>query len=139
MTDRRIRSYSEMLQFDTFRDRFEYLKLGNGVAQETFGSERYLNQEFYRSQEWRTARRDAIARDYGCDLGVSGYEAFGRILVHHINPIDAEDIRIGSNLLFDPNNLVTVTHETHNAIHYGEFPASHLELVERSRGDTKLW
>lgn len=139
MVDRRIRSYSEMLQFDTFRERFEYLKLGNGVAQETFGSERYLNQEFYRSHEWRTARRDAIARDYGCDLAVGGYEAFGRILVHHINPIDAEDIRIGSNLLFDPNNLVTVTHETHNAIHYGEFPASHLELVERSRGDTKLW
>ena len=139
MNDRRIRTYSEMLQFETFRDRFDYLMLGGGVADETFGHARYLNQQFYRSYEWKKARRDAIARDYGCDLAVAGFEAYGRVLVHHINPIDEEDIRTGSPLLFDMNNLVTVTHETHNAIHYGEFPASREEWVERSRGDTKLW
>lgn len=139
MNDRRIRTYSEMLQYETFRDRFEYLMLGGGIAEETFGSARYLNQQFYRSYEWRRARRDTIARDLGCDLAVEGYEAYGRVLVHHINPIDAEDIRNGSALLFDPNNLVTVTHETHNAIHYGEFPASRVEVVERTRGDTTLW
>lgn len=139
MNPRMIRTYSEMRQHETFKERFVYLRLGGGVADETFGFDRYINQQFYRSREWKQARRDTLARDLGCDLGLEGYEIFSRALIHHINPITAEDIRIGADILFDPENLITVTHITHNAIHYGDFPAHYDEPTERRRGDTKLW
>lgn len=132
-------SYREMRQLTTFDDRFEYLSLRGIVGDSTFGSDRYFNQRFYRSHEWKSARREAIIRDGGCDLGVEGFEIHGRILIHHINPITIDDIREGNPCLFDLDNLITTTHDTHNAIHYGDIDLIPREFVERKPGDTKLW
>ena len=132
-------SYREMRQLTTFDDRFEYLSLRGIVGDSTFGSDRYFNQRFYRSHEWKSARREAIVRDGGCDLGVEGFEIHGRILIHHLNPITIEDIREGNSCLFDLDNLITTTHDTHNAIHYGDIDLIPREFVERKPGDTKLW
>lgn len=133
------RSYSEMRKLSEFEDRFEYLSLGGTVGDRTFGSKRHLNQSFYTSADWRRARNVVIARDMGCDLGVPGREIHGRIYIHHINPLRPEDFLNASPLLFDPENLITVTHETHNAIHYGDARQLPKLLVERRPGDTKLW
>lgn len=132
-------SYREMRQYQTFDERFEYLSLVGKVGDSTFGSDRYFNQKFYRSSEWRSARREVIIRDNGCDLGVEGFEIYGRILIHHINPITIEDIREGAPCLFDPDNLISTTHNTHNAIHYGDISLIPRDVVERKPGDTKLW
>lgn len=134
-----MKSYSEMLKYDTFFDRFEYLKLNGGVGTETFGHDRYLNQSFYRSAQWKHVRNFVIARDLGCDLGISDRPINGRLLIHHINPLTLQDIRHASSNLLDPENLITTTHQTHNAIHYGSSSLLVPEYVPRQPGDTKPW
>lgn len=134
-----IRTYRELSRLDTFDQRYEYLKLDGHVGHETFGFDRYLNQAFYTSREWRQVRQHVIARDLGCDLGVEGYEIHDRLVIHHINPITPEDIIEGRELLVDPENLITTTHDTHNAIHYGDRSLLQQPYVERRPGDTKLW
>ena len=134
-----IRSYSELRRLRTFEERFAYLKLGGYVGAETFGFDRYLNQDFYRSGLWKNARRDVIARDLGCDLGLQGYEIFDRVYVHHMNPMTSEDIKHSSLEILNPELLICVTQRTHNAIHYGDesnLPKVH---VDRQPGDTLLW
>lgn len=133
-------TYSECIQYPDFLSRFRYLKLGGGVGEETFGFERYLNQEFYHSDAWRSFRHQIIIRDNGNDLGVDGFQIGGRIIIHHIKPITIADIRDGSPIVLDPENVICVSHRTHEAIHYGSedllvdyFPTS------RKPGDTKLW
>ncbi len=134
-----IRTYEELISFSTFEDRLEYLQLDGFVGAETFGYERYLNQVFYKSREWRTIREKIILRDNGCDLGVDGYEIYGRILIHHMNPITAEDIRNRSDLLLDPNYLICVSHNTHNAITYGNKNCILKPVIERKKFDTCPW
>ena len=135
----RIKSYRELIRLRTFEERFEYLKLGGAVGRETFGFERYLNQTFYNSKEWKPCRRDIIVRDNGCDLAIPDREIFGRIIVHHINPITIDDIEFGRDCVLDPDNLVCTSHNTSNAIHYGD--ASLLAKIpqDRRKGDTYLW
>ena len=135
----RIRTYSELSQLETFIERYRYLALGGGVCDVTFGYDRWVNQHFYASREWKLARRDVIARDFGCDLGVEGYEIHGRIIIHHMNPMVLEDISEGNLSIVDPEFLITTTHNTHNAIHYGDESLLPQPLVERRPGDTKLW
>lgn len=134
-----IRSYSELRRLSTFEERFKYLKLRGRVGQTTFGFDRYLNQQFYTSQEWRSVRRQIIIRDEGCDLGVLGYEIHSGLYIHHMNPMTVEHITNFDPSILDPEYLITVTHNTHNAIHYGD--ENHLPrvLVQRKPGDTKLW
>lgn len=135
----RLRSYSELRRLDTFEERFRYLSLDGAVGRSTFGFDRYLNQRLYTSREWRQARNYIIVRDSGCDLGVLGYDIHDRILIHHMNPITVEDIVHNEDFLFDPDNLITTTHRTHNAIHYGDERQLVQPHVERSRGDTTPW
>jgi len=135
----RNKSYKEILRLKTFEERFEYLKIGGIVGRETFGFERYLNQNFYRSSEWKYTRRNIIVRDNGCDLAIKGREIFGRIIVHHINPITIEDIEFGRNIIFDPDNLICCSHNTSNAIHYGDNSLLIKLPQERRKGDTQLW
>lgn len=137
MTD--IRCYEELRKLDTFEDRFAYLRLHGDVGVDTFGSDRYINQRFYKSPEWLRARDQAIARDLGCDLGMVGYEIYEKILVHHMNPITVEDIDEGIPEIFDPEFLITTTQMTHNAIHYGRSTNSPRIFKERKPGDTVLW
>lgn len=115
-----IRTYSKLCEFDTFEERFRYLSLDGVVGRDTFGFDRYLNQLFYKSPEWKRTRQQIIVRDNGCDLGLEGFEIGGKILIHHLNPITAEDISDRSDLLMNPEYLVCVSHNTHNAIHYGD-------------------
>lgn len=134
------RSYSELIRLISFEERFNYLKLNGSVGFDTFGYDRIFNQEFYRSTEWKRARDFVIVRDNACDLGMKGHDIFGKILVHHINPITLSDIQDGSPLIFDPQNLITVSFDTHNAIHYGD--ASYLkkfEETERKPNDMAPW
>lgn len=133
------RSYSEMLRRRSFEDRFNYLKLGGQVGRETFGYDRYLNQKFYTSKEWKRTRDLIIARDQGCDLAVPGYEIYDKILIHHMNPITEDDIRHGNDDIFDERYLISVSLETHNAIHYGRSEVPRQSLKERTPGDTKSW
>jgi hypothetical protein len=135
------RFYSVLSQMSTFEERFEYLKLEGSVGEATFGYDRYLNQEFYRSLLWRRARNHAIARDGGCDLGIPGYEIHTKIYVHHMNPMKPVDLMDDFNPeVIDPEFLICVTHSTHNAIHYGDSNLlQRRELVVRRPGDTKLW
>lgn len=134
-----FKTYSELIQFSSFKDRFEYLKLNGSVGAETFGYDRYLNQALYRSYEWRKFRRDIIARDRGCDLGVDGFDIKSRLIVHHINPITLEQIENRDPMIFDPNNVVCVSHNTHEAIHYGDESLLPKDPITRFSGDTKLW
>lgn len=133
------KSYSELIQFSNFLDRYRYLRIGGSVGKETFGLERYFNQIFYTSNEWKTIRRKVIVRDNGCDLGVRGYEIQGRVIVHHINPITLKDIEDHCDKLLDPENLITTVHNTHNAIHYGDEKLLFLEPVKRFKNDTCPW
>lgn len=135
----KIRSYSELCRFELFEDRFEYLKLHGQVGRATFGFDRYINQQFYQSYEWKTARRDVIARDRGCDLGVPGYEINGGVLIHHMNPMSVDDIVHGEEWIFDPNFLITTTKLTHNAIHYGDDRQLPKVVTSRTPNDTMLW
>jgi hypothetical protein len=128
-----------MVRFDSFEERFEYLKLGGGVGRSTFGFDRYINQQFYASREWKDIRNYVILRDNGCDLGVDGYEIHDSPLIHHINPMVPEDIVHGETWILDPEFLITTTHNTHNAIHYGGENRMPKVIAERSPNDTKLW
>ena len=134
-----IRTYSELCQLSTFEERFDYLRLNGSVGKDTFGFDRYLNQQFYRSREWKRIRDRVILRDNGCDLGVEGYEIRGRILIHHINPISVEDIYTMSDLLMNPEYLICVSHRTHNAIHYGDESLIITTPIERTQNDTCPW
>lgn len=133
------RSYSELSRLKTFEDRFAYLRIGGGVGVETFGTDRYLNQRFYKSPQWLSTRDFVIARDLGCDLGVEGYEIHHRILVHHMNPIEVVDITDGNSDILSQEYLITTTHQTHNAIHYGLDTPYEFVSIERTPGDTNLW
>lgn len=135
-----IKTYSELITFETFEERYRYARLGGQVGIETFGFDRYLNQVFYRSVEWRKFRSEMIVRDLGCDLGVKGHDIVGNILLHHLNPIDMDDIinrRIG--VLLNPENVICVSLRTHNAIHYGDDSLLITEFSERSANDTCPW
>lgn len=135
-----MRTYEELIKMRTYEERFRYLKLNGRVGEETFGFDRYLNQIFYRSQEWKKIRRDVIVRDGGCDLGLEDCPIFGRVLIHHMNPINVDDIRNRSDLLLNPRYLICVSKETHNAIHYGdESIFETIKPIERKPNDTKLW
>ena len=134
-----IKCYSELILLPTFQARYQYLRLNGEVGKETFGFDRYMNQFFYRSPEWRRVRDFVISRDEGCDLGIPGREIFGRVIIHHMNPIRPEDIRNRSELLLDPEYLITTIHDTHLAIHYGDEHLLLQEPVERRPNDTCLW
>ena len=134
-----VRTYSELVRFKTHLERFRYLSLKGEVGVETFGYDRWANQQFYRSSEWRNIRREVIVRDNGCDLGIDGYEIHSRPLVHHMNPITPDEIFEGAGSILDPEFLITVTHDTHNAIHFGDEGLLPRPLIERRPGDTKLW
>lgn len=133
------RTYTEVSRLKTFNERFHYLALNGRVGQSTFGFDRWMNQDFYTSTEWRQARHEVIARDNGCDLGIEGYEIHRDLYVHHLNPITSIQIQAGDICLVDPDNLITVSRRTHNAIHYGDERMLPRPLVQRRPGDTKLW
>lgn len=135
-----IRTYSELVKLQTFKERYEYLKLGGLIGEETFGFDRYINQRFYKSMEWKNIRDFVIVRDNGFDLGMQDYPIRGKILIHHINPITSKDIESMSDFLLNPKYLITTSHSTHNAIHYGDdnFIISNT-VVERSINDTIPW
>lgn len=133
------KSYLECIQLPIFLDRYRYLQIGGFVGKETFGYDRYLNQILYRTAEWKRFRRDMILRDNGCDLGCEGYEIFGNILVHHINPITVEDVVNRNPCIFDPNNVICTSLNTHNAIHYGDETNLITEPVVRKPNDTCPW
>ena len=139
MTTTNIRTYSELIQLPTFKERFDYLRLDGVVGKDTFGFDRYLNQQFYRSSEWKRIRNQVIVRDNGCDLGIDEYEIHGRILIHHMNPISIEDLQYMSDLLMNPEYLICVSHRTHNAIHYGDESLIVTIPIERSQNDTCPW
>lgn len=134
-----MRTYSQMRVYDTFEERFEYLTVGGAVGEDTFGHSRWLNQRFYRSIEWRQVRDYVIARDLGLDLGLPGYEILDRAHVHHMNPMTIDDLRHFNSDVLDPEYLITVSLETHNAIHYGNEPPEQRKLADRHPGDTTLW
>lgn len=133
------KSYSELITIPTFEERFEYLQLKGSVGKDTFGYDRYLNQVLYRSPEWKKLRDQIIIRDCGRDLACEGYEIYGRILIHHLNPITVDDVLDRSRKVFDPNNLVCVTHNTHNAIHYGNASMLLTGPIVRTKNDTCPW
>lgn len=134
-----IRTYSELKALPTFEERYEYLRLDGRVGVDTFGFDRYLNQVFYRSAVWKRIRDQVIIRDNGCDLGVEGYDIRDRILIHHMNPITVEDIENESEFLLNPEYLICVTHNTHNAIHYGSKDLLVTAPIERRPNDTCPW
>lgn len=135
-----IKTYSELITIPTFEERYRYLKLGGTVGEDTFGFERYLNQKFYQTIEWKRFRRSIILRDMGCDLGVEGYEIHGPIYIHHINPIEIDDLRLRRmEVLMNPENSICVSFNTHNAIHYGDESLLVLAPIERTRNDTCPW
>lgn len=139
MNTTNIKSYSEMVRLPTFLERYRYLKIGGQVGEETFGYDRYLNQILYRSSEWKRFRRDIIIRDNGCDLACDGYEIIGKVLIHHIDPITVRDIELRDPKIFDPENVVSVTLNTHNAIHYGDESLLITEPLVRTPNDTCPW
>lgn len=135
----KLRTYSELKQLKTFEERYEYLKLDGQVGADTFGFDRYLNQVFYKSPEWRSVRNEVIVRDNGCDLGIEGREIHTKILVHHMNPISKEDILERSDILLNPEYLITTVKRTHDAIHYGDADTLIKDPIERSANDTCPW
>lgn len=134
-----IRTYTELIKIPTFEERFEYLKLNGRVAKETFGFDRWLNQVFYRSPQWKQLRNQVIIRDNGCDLGIEGREIFDKIYVHHMNPLLKNDIVDKTEYLTNPEYLICVSHMTHEAIHYGDSNLLIKDFVERTPGDTTPW
>lgn len=133
------KSFSEAIQISDFKDRFDYLSLHGKVSEETFGFDRYLNQNFYRSSEWKSLRQAVTVRDDGFDIAHRDFPISGRIIIHHINPLLPDDIKHSSDTLFDMDNLISVSHLTHNAIHYGDFSLINRDPIVRAPGDTKLW
>lgn len=134
-----IRTYSELSRLKTFKERYEYLRLDGVVGKNTFGFDRYLNQAFYKSKEWKDIRRFVIIRDNGCDLGVEGCEIYTNIIIHHMNPIRQDDILSRTDLLMNPEYLITTTLNTHNAIHYGTDELLATAPISRSKNDTCPW
>jgi len=134
-----IKTYSELSKLKTFKERYLYLRLDGIVGEETFGFDRYLNQILYKSDEWKFCRNNIIIRDDGRDLGCEGFEVHGRILIHHINPISVEDIINRNPNVFDPENLILTSHNTHQAIHYGNEDLLIQGPIVRSKNDTCLW
>ena len=134
-----IRTYSELITIPTFEERFEYLQLKGSVGKDTFGYDRYLNQVLYRSPEWKRLRNQIIIRDDGCDLACDGYDVYGKVLIHHLNPITVEDVLARSRKVFDPDNLVCVSHNTHNGIHYGDVDLLVTGPMIRTKNDTCPW
>lgn len=134
----KIKTYSELIRLNSFEDRFNYLKLHGSVGADTFGFDRIFNQMFYQGSEWKRIREYVFLRDNGCDLGVSGYDIYDRYVIHHMNPISIEDLNSHSDYLLNPEYLITTTHNTHNAIHYGESNLSG-NVVERKPNDTCPW
>lgn len=134
-----IRTYSELILLPTFEERFKYLKLNGRVGDDTFGFDRYINQKFYRSAEWKRIRDYIIIRDNGCDLAVDGHEIHGRILIHHMNPITISDIKFSTEYLMNTDYLICVTHNTHNAIHYGDEKQIITGPIVRTKNDTCPW
>lgn len=135
----RLRTYSELITLPTFKERFNYLRLDGRVGLETFGHDRYLNQILYNSPEWRNLRSRIVTRDRGRDLACEGYDVYGQVLVHHINPITVNDILDRNPMVFDPENLITTVHNTHNAIHYGDESLLTTEPIIRYKDDTCPW
>lgn len=131
--------YSELITIPTYEERFKYLQLKGAVGNDTFGYDRYLNQILYNSPEWKRLRNQIIIRDNGRDLGCEGYEIYGRILIHHMNPITVDDVVSRDPIVFDPENLICVSHNTHNAIHYGDENLLIMAPVERTKNDTCPW
>lgn len=134
-----VRTYSEMIRFDTHEERFEYLMLRASVGESTFGFDRWINQQFYRSTQWKQVRSRVITRDLGLDLGIEGFEIFDKIIIHHMNPMRAEDLDAGDPDVLNPEYLISTTHNTHNAIHFGDKRLLTKPFVERKAGDTSLW
>jgi hypothetical protein len=134
-----IRAYSNLRGLTTLEDRFKYLALHGSVGRSTFGFDRYLNQSFYRSSQWRQVRNHVIVRDSGCDLGIDGYEIHDSVYIHHMNPMTVDDLENYNPSILDPEFLICVTHRTHNAIHYGDLNLLPRLVAERKPGDTKLW
>lgn len=135
-----IRTYKDLSMLKTFKERYEYLKLSDGmVGADTFGYDRYLNQLFYQTKEWKHLRDQLIIRDNGCDLGVDGYDIYGRIIVHHMNPITKTDILDRTDYLMNPDYLICTTQRTHNAIHYGDENLLLTMPIERTKNDTCPW
>ena len=139
VTTMSIRTYSELITFSTFEERFKYLQLNGQVGESTFGFDRYMNQVFYRSQKWKSIRDFVIIRDCGCDLGVEGYDIYGKIIIHHMNPLSMQDIETESDFLLNPDFLICTTHNTHNAIHYGDENLLVIAPIERTKNDTCPW
>ena len=135
----RIRTYSELSQIPTFEERYEYLALRGVVGEPTFGYDRWINQAFYRSAEWRHIRNYVISRDLGCDLGVEGYEIHDKVIIHHMNPMLQADLLHGNDDIVNLEYLISTTHKTHNAIHYGDASLLPKQYTPRRPGDTKLW
>ncbi|MCC8085631.1 MAG: hypothetical protein LIP15_15570 [Clostridium sp.] len=135
----KIRTYSELMTISTFEERYQYLRLFGVVGESTFGFDRFMNQHFYRSQEWKSIRDFVIIRDNGCDLAVPGYEIPSRILIHHMNPISVDDIENRSEFLLNPDYLICTTHATHQAIHYGDENLLVRMPTERTKNDTCPW
>ena len=133
------RCYRDLKLLPTFQERFDYLKLNGKVGEETFGFDRYFNQRFYRSKEWKDVRNYVIVRDHGCDLAIFDREIFGKVLIHHMNPISLDDIRHSSDYLLNPEYLICVSKQTHDAIHYGDSSLLILEPIVRKPNDTILW
>ena len=134
-----IRTYSELILLPTFEERFKYLQLNGRVGDDTFGFDRYINQNFYKSADWKRIRDQIIIRDKGCDLALEGYEIYGRILIHHMNPITVKDVELSTEYLMNPEYLICVTHNTHNAIHYGDEKLLMKGPVVRTKNDTCPW
>lgn len=140
MNQKSIKTYSELVKLNSFEERYKYLKLEGKVGEDTFGFDRYLNQIFYKTDEWKSVRDYVISRDNGCNLGMSDREIkFGKILVHHMNPITKEDILNRSDMLLNPEYLITTTKNTHDAIHYGSDDLLYQDPVERYENDTCPW
>ena len=135
----RTRRYSELRRFSTFDERFDYLSMPGEVGAATFGFDRWMNQQFYQSRQWKQVRDAVIYRDGACDLGIPGYEISAMLLVHHMNPVTPNDLVRGEEWVLDPEFLITTTRRTHNAIHYGDRSHIRQAPVERRPGDTKLW
>lgn len=134
-----IRTYSDLVKLGTFVERYQYLKLHGVVGGDTFGFDRYLNQVLYRSKEWRDLRHRIIVRDNGCDMALEGWDICGPVTVHHMNPLTVKDVDERNPDIFEPEFLVCVSHNTHNAIHYGDESLLPKEPIERRAGDTCPW
>jgi hypothetical protein len=135
----KTKTYSELSRLETFEERFHYLKLQGITGIATFGFDRWINQRFYKSREWKTVRNEVIIRDDSCDLGIPGYEIHFDLLVHHMNPLSLTDLEHGDEWIIDPNFLITTTLRTHNAIHYGNINLLPRDPIVRKAGDTTLW